>query len=577
MKVLKKVVLLLSSVVFFVLLAPKSYFALALFGLFGICVGIQIGSFDLKSKKLHPVVLIILIPAACYIAYKAGRSFYAAWPPFGFLSYFASDPDSFLSLLCHCGTAASIPAVYVLLCEIVSYFGKIIPIIRKEYSIKPLLSNRSAFAKSAGIVILNLIAAIALGVVLLMGAYSLPVEKIDENVRKSAEILNSEGEYPQIYSWCTSTLDNQDDSIMLAEAADDSEGSTLERALMIYRGRIKGKGTFASFISHYLAGEEYTHKISYSRYWHGYHLFLNPLLEIMDYGGIRILNAIVQVSLTVLISFLLAKRNAEHFILPYVCTYLMLNPLILGRSMQNSSCFYAFSLGCLALLLLPAEKRSRYAFLVFLNIGIFTAYFDFLTYPMATFGIPAVLFIALQSGDSLEKKLNNLIRCGITWCVGYIVMWTSKWILTYLLTGYNTIEEAAGQFSLHTANTLYTGKAVSTAGIISMNYKAFLFNPAMIICALLIVFLIQKIKASKLVDSNKLLSTAVPYTLLSFAPAVWYAFATQHSSFVHMTNKAASVTLMAILCCLTDLRSRAVNSKQQRRPIIEVSLQFRAR
>ena len=563
MKVLKKVVLLLSSVVFFVLLAPKSYFALALFGLFGICVGIQIGSFDLKSKKLHPVVLIVLLPAACYIAYKAGRSFYATWPPFGFLSYFASDPDSFLSLLCHCGTVVSIPAVYVLLCEIVSYFGNVISVLRKEYSIRPLFSSRSAFAKSAGIVVLNLLAAVVLGVVLITAAYSLPIGRIEKNVQKSAEFLNQEGPHPFPYSWCTSKLDNYTDAVMLMEAADDSKSSVLDRALMAYKGTIEGQRYFAAFILHYIQGEEYTGKVSYARYWHGYHLFLNPLLEIMDYSRIRILNGAVQVFLVILVSVLLAKRKASQYILPYICIYLMINPLTLRLSLQFSSCFYLLTFGIIALLLLPNKIINKYAFLVFLNIGIFTAYFDYLTYPIATFGIPALLYLGFQHADSLEKKLNDLIRCGVTWCVGYGGMWASKWVVTYLLTGYNTFAEAADAFTLRTSGPDFSGLSISKSACVLQNYKAFLFNPATILCVIFIVYLIMKIKIANPIAGSEVISASIPYVLLAFAPVVWYLFATNHS-WLHdyFTNKAASVTLMAILCCLTDLRSRAVNSKQ---------------
>ena len=559
MKAVIKIVLFLSSVVFFVLLAPGNYLALVLFGLFGICVGIQIGSFDLKSKRLHPIVLIILIPAACYLAYCAGRSFYATWPPFGFLANFSSDPDSFLSLLCHCGSAASIPVVYLLLCEAANYFGNVISILRKEYSIKPLFSSRSAFAKSAGIVILNLAAAVVLGLALITAAYSLPISRIEKNVRKSAEILNLEGPHPFPYSWCTSKLDNYTDAVMLMEAADDSKSSVVDRALMAYKGVIKGQRYFAAFILHYIQGEEYTGKDPYSRYWHGYHLFLNPLLEIMDYGGIRILNGIVQVSLAILVSVLLAKRKASQYILPYICIYLMINPLTLRLSLHFSSCFYLLTFGIIALLLLPNKIVSKYAYLVFLNIGISTAYFDCLTYPIATFGIPAVLYIALQSGDSLEKKLNDLIRCGITWCIGYGGMWASKWIVTYLLTGYNAFADAAHAILERTSNVTNNGSAISKLTCVLQNYKAFLFNPAAILCVFFIVYLIMKIKTANPIANSEMISASIPYMLLAFAPVVWYLFAANHS-WLHdyFANKACSVTLMAILCCLADLRSRRI-------------------
>ena len=566
MKTLKKIVLLLSCIAFFILIAPANYFALALFGVLGILAGMQMGKWE--SSRLKPVWLIVLILISGYIAYGAGRAFYITWEASSqlkaILSRFTADTDLLLNILCNCGAAAAFPAVFSLIRLLFDHVRKIIPIIRDEYSIKPLFSGRSAFAKTAGIVILNLAAAIAPGVVLLMGAYSLPIERIDENVRKSAEILNPEGEYPNLFTWCTSGLDNYMDTIMLMEAADDSKSSVLDRALMVYRGKIAGQNSFGAFISHYISREEYTGKYPYSRYWHGYQIFLKPLLEIMDYGGIRIMNGIVQVSLVILVSVLLKKRKAGQYILPYICIYLMINPLTLRVSLQFSSCFYLLTFGVIALLLLPADKRNRYAFLVFLNIGIFTAYFDYLTYPMATFGIPAVIYIALQSGDTLERKMNGLIRCGITWCIGYGGMWASKWVVTYLLTGYNTIADAAGAFSFRVSNTSSDGSSISKMGCIIQNYKTFLFTPAAILCVVLAVFLIRKIKAAKPSDGIELLSASVPYAVLSLAPVVWYLFATNHS-WIHcyMTNKAASVTLMAILCCLTDLRSRAAEVKKE--------------
>ena len=517
-----------------------------------------------ENSRLKPVWLIVLALISGYIAYSAGRAFYITWEASSqlkaILSRFTTDTDSLLNILCNCGAAASFPAVFALIRLLFDYVRKIIPFIRDEYSIKPLFSGRSAFAKSAGIVILNLIAAVILGVILLTAVYSLPIEKIDENVRNSAPVLQQEGESSAgIFSWCTSKPDNFTDAIMLMEAVDDSEGSPLERALMAYKGQVDGKNAYESLIAHYISGAEYTGKISYSRYWHGYQLFVKPLLEFMDYGGIRALNLIIQAALTILVAILLAKRNKRQFILPYLCVYLMLNPYILGISLQFSSCFYALTFGCLALLLLRGEKRSKYAFLIFLNIGIFTAYFDFLTYPMAAFGIPAVLYTALQGGDSLEKKLNDLIRCGITWCIGYGGMWISKWVVTYLLTGYNAIAEGLNSLSIRTSNTNALGSTSPKATGVLLNYGWFLFTPVVIICIVLAVFLIKNIKTSNSSEAgNAPHSAFIPYALLSCAPVVWYAFATNHS-ILHLgfTNKSCAVTMFAILCGLADVRKES--------------------
>ena len=557
MKVLKKVVLLLSCIAFFIQIAPANYFALALFGVLGILVGVQLGKWE--NSRLKPVWLIVLVLISVYIAYSTGRVFHILWEASSqlkaLLSRYTADTGSLLNIFCGLGSVAAFPAVFTLVSMLFDWLRKIAPIVRDEYSIKPLFSSLSAFAKSAVLIIVNLLAAVVLGVFLLKSAFELQPDNIDMNVRNSVPIFIQEGSLPSLFSWCTSRLDNFTDALMLAEASDNSEGSALERGLMSYTGRVEGKKTIESFISHYTSGEEYTTEVSYPRYWHGYQIILKPLLEIMDYGGIRILNGIVQVSLVILVCVLLAKRKASQFILPYLCAYLMLNPIVLGVSLQYSACFYVFSLGCIVLLLLPTGKRNKYAFLVFLNIGIFNAYFDYLTYPMATFGIPAVLYTALQGGETLEKKLNNMIRCGVSWCIGYGGMWVSKWVVTYLLTGYNAIENGLSAVLNRTTNTYYDGTVNTKATCILLNYGTFLFTPAVIICIAFAVYLIKNTKPAKLTEINDSHSVFIPYALLACAPAVWFAFASNHL-FPYFTSKAICVTVLAILCGLADLQKR---------------------
>ena len=88
-------------------------------------------------------------------------------------------------------------------------------------------------------------------------------------------------------------------------------------------------------------------------------------------------------------------------------------PIAMAKSFQFSSCYYVFTAGTIALLLLKDSTRSRLAYLVFLNIGIMTAYVDFLTYPIATFGVAAIIGVALSRDNNLEEKLIEIVRNGI--------------------------------------------------------------------------------------------------------------------------------------------------------------------
>ena len=48
-----------------------------------------------------------------------------------------------------------------------------------------------------------------------------------------------------------------------------------------------------------------------------------------------------------------------------------------------------------------------------------TAYVDFLTYPIATFGVPAIIGVVLSRDNHLEEKLVEIVRNGLLWCLGY--------------------------------------------------------------------------------------------------------------------------------------------------------------
>lgn len=151
-----------------------------------------------------------------------------------------------------------------------------------------------------------LISCIALGTILLLLVYSIPVVQIDHNVRTSAVTLEEEGVFPSLTKWCTSQLDNYTDSTMMLNAAYDGEEAVLEQALMVYSKRIEGLNLQESIVQYYLrGGVEEAKRIPYARYWHGYLVFLKPLLCFMEYRHIRIVNLIIQTLVNLSLMFIL--------------------------------------------------------------------------------------------------------------------------------------------------------------------------------------------------------------------------------------------------------------------------------
>ena len=85
----------------------------------------------------------------------------------------------------------------------------------------------------------RIILAAMVAVVLMVLTYSIPTEKIKDNVIQSATTFEIEGTYPVLSSSFTSQLDNWTDSIILLESSYEGEYSVLEKALINYRYDIK--------------------------------------------------------------------------------------------------------------------------------------------------------------------------------------------------------------------------------------------------------------------------------------------------------------------------------------------------
>lgn len=410
--------------------------------------------------------------------------------------------------------------------------------------------------KSAACMAAGILASALAATLLLCAVYALPTDRIDKNVQQSARTIREEGTYPKLSQWFTSQLDNYTDSIMLLEAAYDSNTSILNQSMSAYRGRMEGKHPAKTLIAHYVQGEAFDSVASYSRYWHGYLLFLKPLLQVMDYHSVRILNGVVQTLVTAMICFLLVRRSMSVYVIPFLITYGMLMPVALAKALQYSSCFYAFSAGVLALLLIKKEALDLRAKWVFFCVGIGTAFFDLLTYPIAAYGIPAVFCLALTESESLKKRIGNLIRNGIFWVVGYGGMWFAKWVFASVVTGENVIAVGTDALMNRTSNIGADGiEQINLLSCEGINYAKFFTTP---VTGLLIIFVlyfaVQCIRKRRELTLGSTGKKALPYIVAGLAPVVWFAVAANHSqTHAWFTNKACAVSVLALCFALISV------------------------
>lgn len=132
-----------------------------------------------------------------------------------------------------------------------------------------------------------------LGLISLTLVYLLPTERMEQNVKSSMDIFYTESVYPQQVSGYKATqLDNETDAIMLLGAIyDGGNYSAIKQAMRAARVDISDVPSKCNVLIKYAWENQEPDSVSeYSRYWHGYMLWLKPLLLFFDYADIRMLN-----------------------------------------------------------------------------------------------------------------------------------------------------------------------------------------------------------------------------------------------------------------------------------------------
>lgn len=537
--------------------------------IFSFFLGLILGIIEyLFLTKFHPrfnkVLLVVSLAAGGLISFLSAKSFYETWiTSLNFVRTVVTKvfPDYDQGLL-----VISIVLGIMILPFATCMIG-MLPTIAKVFrdfdyrkiwsEFKEKLTFRTLLRK-AGIVIANLILAVLAGTLLLFAVYQIPVERIEANVDSSAQTIASEELCPSVFEWMTSKIDNYTDSLMLLEAAYPQDVSPLVDAMNVPSGAIGDLEPFDIITGHYVDGTSYDSTYLYPRYWHGYLIFLKPLLQVFDYSVLRTINGIIQAITVLLTCFLLFKKGHKKAVIPYALSYLMLMPVAMAKAFQYSSCFYVFSIGCIALVLLKDDKRRHLAPLVFLWCGIATAYFDFLTYPISTFGVPMMFYLMLEDKHTAESKLAEIVRNAIYWCFGLGAMWVSKWGIASIITGENKFIDALGKVAQRTSTVSDDGISYSFYSVEIRNFGAFFLTPVTILAVIFILYMILKLKKQNNLTKNSTVRILFPFLLTGLAPVAWYAFATNHSVIHYFfTNKACIVAFLAIVFGLVCLDSHS--------------------
>lgn len=393
--------------------------------------------------------------------------------------------------------------------------------------------------------------------VLLLGACALPGEPVRAHLTDSAATIIEEGLYPSYFGFKLFQMDNYTDTLMLMEAASADETDPLTAMMTNTAYNVDNFETLGEDLAAYLEAREASktgeqaglEPFSYARYWHGYLIWVRPLLCLMPYSGVRVVQYILLFALFAAVLVLLRRRAGLRAALWFAVSQLLVTVFWVPHQIQYFTCFAVAYAGCVWVLARP--RRSDVLCLGLVVLGTVTAFCDLLVTPILTLGLPLVCWLLepqrrLRAGG---RQCALAVGGALSWGAGYGVCWALKWVLAGLVTGQSVIADALHQIGVRTASDTWHGMELTWRNIIQFVYSTLadrgLFWP---LVGLLIVAVAVFVLS---VRNRAALVRALPLALAAAMPLIWFAVLRTHSiQHGWFTWRALGLTLFAGLAFL---------------------------
>lgn len=392
---------------------------------------------------------------------------------------------------------------------------------------------------------------------LLLAAYALPSALVRDHILRSVPTLQSEGLYPEYFGFKLFQMDNYTDTIMLFEAATADEADPLTAMMTNTAYNVDNFETLADDLEFYLeknlaTGAERTDApvltpFSYARYWHGYLIWLRPLLLVMPYSGVRVVQYLALFALLALVLTRLWRQCGPRTAVWFGASQLLVAVFFVPRQVQFFTCFFLAYAGCAWVLDQKRGPKTAGDLCVGLVVlGVCTAFCDLLVTPILTLGLPVAVWLLginqrLRAG---VRQCAPVVAGSLCWGVGYGGCWALKWVLASLLTGQNVIADAIHQAGVRTTADVWHGIELTWGNIFAYVYGTLadrgLFWPLVALAVLCVALFLLCLRG------RAALLRALPLGLTALMAPAWLALLRTHSiQHGWFTWRALGLTLFA--------------------------------
>lgn len=367
----------------------------------------------------------------------------------------------------------------------------------------------------------------SLGMILV---YQISNDALEPQYSKSVDQLEKESNYPNLlFNADGSILDNFMDTIMIRTCSISEAYDDLIHAAFDNNG--------------------------YPRYWNGYLVTLRPVLSQFSYQQIRYINMFLLITAFCFCFSGIQQKidfaSAAGFAISIIACFFV----FISESLQYFSVFFILFLTIIILLYTPYFQTLYKTTLLLFAVGMVTNFFDLLTAPLLTLGIPLIIILCIEyrkeEQNSFFKQFFSIIAHSVSWGLGYSICWISKWILGTLILKTNLFEDAlkTAQFRLY-GNEQYP---LDRKLMFTLNFNTYFFakghKPAILIGVIILILFIILVFCHKKSWKN----IFFPVLFTGAAPYIWYyAFANHSQLHYFYTYRIQAITLFSVFASISS-------------------------
>ena len=367
----------------------------------------------------------------------------------------------------------------------------------------------------------------------------IPSSLLKENIGKSLITLKQEDLYETSgFPFRPILLDNYTDSVMLNIAyAVDSKRPIWSAFVNMRFGKTNTVNQI-TILDAFFNNDPNGIKYGYYRYWHGYLIFLRPLLLFFTYSHIRIIITLALYIAFIYFALLSLEKLGKKATVYFIVGLAAVDFFSVGKSMQYFSAFFIAIAG--SIYALRTYKKDNHSYILFFVTGSLTSFFDLLTAPLVALGM---LLITITL---LEKK-NNIVPYSAFWLLGYLLLWSSKWIIVQLFYSQNALASTLNQIVFRAVGKVdsefsqFNAVRLNILQLIGYDWMNRIILTAFLCLAFIVLVKYFSFNRSKL-------KSLMPWITIFFIPYGWYLITANHS-YVH-TWFAYRSQFMSVLALL---------------------------